>query len=78
MERLKIVSLRAEITLFEAARSHAVSDNRLEVTFDDLRAVAPMSLRLRRSTFISDYLANQEKEEQELKDILAQVISEPE
>jgi magnesium chelatase subunit I len=76
VEKLQIVSLRAEISLFEAARAHAVSDGRMEVSMDDLRAVAPMSLRLRRSTFISDYLSNQEKEEQELEDILSEFLTE--
>jgi len=70
VERLQIVSLRAEITLFEAARAHAIADGRLEVTPGDLLAVVPMALRLRRSSFISDYLAHQEKEENELSEIL--------
>jgi magnesium chelatase subunit I len=74
IERLQIVSLRAEITLFEAARAHAIADGRLEVVPGDLMAVVPMALRLRRSSFISDYLAHQEKEENELSEILEDVI----
>nr|MBC8496273.1 ATP-binding protein [Chloroflexota bacterium] len=74
VERLKIDSLRAEITLFEAARAHAVADARLKVTSEDLHAVAPMALRLRRSDFIDDYFAQREFEEQELANMLDEII----
>jgi len=74
VERLKIDSLRAEITLFEAARAHAVADARLKVTSDDLHAVAPMALRMRRSNFMDDYFTQHGFEEQELADILNDVI----
>ncbi len=74
VERLKVDSLRAEITLFEAARAHAVADGRLEVQPADLQAVASMALRLRRSQFIADYLKNQEPEEEELDSILDEVF----
>ncbi len=70
---LKIDSLRAEITLFEAARAYAVADGRLVVAADDLYRVAPMALRLRRSAFINDYLGQQEAEEKELAGILEQM-----
>jgi magnesium chelatase subunit I len=75
IERLKIDSLRAEITLFGAARAHAIADGRLEVSADDLQVVAPMALRLRRSTFIRDYFKQQEPEEQELIGIIEQVFN---
>jgi magnesium chelatase subunit I len=74
VDRLKIDSLRAEITLFEAARAYAVADARLEVQPNDLRVVAPLALRLRRSPFISEYFANQAPEEEELSTILAETI----
>jgi magnesium chelatase subunit I len=63
---LKIDSLRAEITMFEAARAYAAADARSRVTVEDLQIVAPMSLRLRRSKFMSDYFKNQQTEEDEL------------
>ncbi len=66
VQGLKIDSLRAEITLFEAARAYAAADARNRVTVEDLRVVAPMSLRLRRSKFMSDYFKNQQAEEDEL------------
>ncbi len=70
IDSLKIASLRAEITLFEAARAYAASDGREEVDPNDLRAVAPMALRLRRSSFISDYFQVQEEEESQITSIL--------
>ena len=67
VRQLGIDSLRAEITLFEAARAYAAADGRAEATPDDVRLVAPMALRLRRSQFIRDYFRSQEKEEAELR-----------
>ena len=75
IERLKIDSLRAEITLFESARAHAIADGRLEVNPDDLQTVAPLALRLRRSAFIREYFEQQEPEEQELAGIIQQVFN---
>jgi magnesium chelatase subunit I len=63
---LKIDSLRTEISLFEAARAHAAADGRKKVTFEDLRAVALLTLRLRRSGFMTDYLSSQQTEEDEI------------
>jgi magnesium chelatase subunit I len=74
VERLKIDSLRAEITLFEAARAYAIADGRLGVSPGDLHVVAPMALRLRRSTFIDGYFSQQESEEQELSSLLNDVL----
>jgi magnesium chelatase subunit I len=62
IEKLELDSLRAEITLFEAARAHAAADARDQVTTEDLRVVAPMALRLRRSTYIEQYIADQTSE----------------
>ncbi|MEA2007567.1 MAG: ATP-binding protein [Chloroflexota bacterium] len=74
IRRLEIDSLRAEITLFEAARAYAVADARLEVTIQDLQAVAPMALRLRRSQFISDYLSGQVEEDKKLAKVLDEIV----
>ncbi|MEJ5240278.1 MAG: ATP-binding protein [Anaerolineales bacterium] len=70
VQKMGIDSLRAEITWFEAARAYAAADGRTEVTLDDLRAVAPMALRLRRSVFMNEYFKNQQGEEEELSDLL--------
>jgi magnesium chelatase subunit I len=71
---LHIDSLRAEITLFEAGRAYAALDGRLEVTPADLAEVAPMALRMRRSVFMAEYFAGQDKEETELHDVLAKTF----
>lgn len=70
VQKMGIDSLRAEITWFEAARAHAAADGRTEVTLEDLRAVAPMALRLRRSHFMTEYFKNQQGEEEELSRLL--------
>jgi magnesium chelatase subunit I len=66
VQQLKIDSLRAEITMFEAARAYAAIDGRHEVIPADLREVAPMALRLRRSTYMAEYFSQQNVEETEL------------
>ncbi|MCJ7716245.1 MAG: 16S rRNA (guanine(966)-N(2))-methyltransferase RsmD [Anaerolineales bacterium] len=71
---LELDSLRAEITLFEAARAHAVADARDKVSIEDLRVVAPMALRLRRSSFIDQYIADQSTETELLEKAINEVI----
>jgi magnesium chelatase subunit I len=70
VQRMGIDSLRAEITWFESARAYAAADGRDQVTMEDLKAVAPMALRLRRSQFMSEYLRGQRNEEKELNSLL--------
>jgi magnesium chelatase subunit I len=70
IQSLGIDSLRAEITLFEAARAHAVADGRDQASPGDIRAVAPMTLRLRRSAFMQDFFHNQAREETELRRLI--------
>jgi magnesium chelatase subunit I len=65
-----IDSLRAEITWFEAARAYAAADGRPQVSSEDLQAVAPMALRLRRSQFMAEYFISQAGEEEELLALL--------
>ncbi len=67
---LRIDSLRAEMTLFEAGRAYAALDGRTSVSIDDLREIAPMALRLRRSTFMDEYFADRETEERELATVV--------
>lgn len=75
VHQLKIDSIRAEINMFEAARAYAAIDGRDVVTTADLREVAPMALRLRRSSFMTDYFAQQEGEEKELSAIMSQLLT---
>ena len=70
VQRMGIDSLRAEITWFESARAYAAADGRDEVTTEDLKAVAPMALRLRRSQFMNEYFRGQLGEEKELNLLL--------
>jgi magnesium chelatase subunit I len=70
IKELGIDSLRAEMTLFEAARAHAIADGRLKASPKDVRAVAPMAIRLRRSSFMQDFFKAQEQERQELDGLL--------
>jgi magnesium chelatase subunit I len=74
IKQLQIHSLRAEITLFEAARAYTAADARQEVTLSDLQEVALLALRARRSTFLVEYLSNQEAEETEIHSILNRVV----
>ncbi len=77
VQRLEIDSLRAEITLFEAARAYAAADGRTTATPTDVRAVAGMALRLRRSQFMVDYFTAQAAEDQEIRRLLDEVIPHP-
>jgi len=43
----------------------------MEVSNDDLKSVAPMALRLRRSPFMTEYIQNQQGEEEELDTLLS-------
>ena len=76
IEHLKIDSLRAEITLFEAARAYAAADARIEVTPSDLREIAPLAVRARRSGFMSEFFASQQVEEDEINAIIGKVLPE--
>ncbi len=77
VRRMQIDSLRAEITMFEAARAYAAADNRLQVTPADVRAVAPLAVRLRRSAFMVDYFKGQQTEEKEIKGLLEEIAPNP-
>lgn len=70
VQKMGVDSLRAEITWFEAARAYAAADGRDEVALDDLKAVAPMTLRLRRSTYMNEYFKGQQGEEKEMQSLL--------
>jgi magnesium chelatase subunit I len=75
IEQMRLDSLRAEITLFEAARAYTVADGRSEVVAQDLAVVAPMALRMRRSEFIENFFSQQQNEETELRSLLKKHIS---
>jgi magnesium chelatase subunit I len=64
---LEIDSHRAEYTLFEAARAYAASDGRDVATTGDIRAVAPMALRQRRSDFMVRFTEAQREEDEQIR-----------
>jgi len=74
VRRIEIDSLRAEITLFEGARAYAAADGRTAVTPADIRTVAPMAVRLRRSPYMVEYFNAQQNEEKEISQLLDEVI----
>lgn len=77
IHRLGIDSLRAEISLFEAARAFAAAASRTEVTLEDLRSVYPMALRLRRSPFMEKYVQAQSSEDAEMLSALHDILTPP-
>jgi magnesium chelatase subunit I len=67
---LKIDSNRAEIFALEAARAHAAADGRTAVMEEDIRAVALMALRQRRSEFMIEYFGQVEEHDQVIQETL--------
>jgi magnesium chelatase subunit I len=74
IQSLKVDSLRAELTLFESARAFAAADARTTVLPSDLRVVAPLTLRLRRSPFMTQYFQEQCQEDTELEQALTEFL----
>jgi magnesium chelatase subunit I len=72
---LQIDSLRAEITLFESARALAAADGRVEVQLDDLRQLAPLALRLRRSDFMQEFIKSQIQDDEQIHHSIEETIS---
>jgi magnesium chelatase subunit I len=66
IQALGIDSLRAEITLFEAARAHAIADNRPEASPSDIKTVAPLALRMRRPSQARNVYHSKKREDEEI------------
>lgn len=75
VQGLGIDSLRAEISLFEAARGLAAAAGRSLVSWEDIKTVAPMALRLRRSPFMIKYIIEQSEEETQLGETLNAILN---
>lgn len=74
IQDLEIDSLRAELTLFESSRALAAADGRTLVTLEDLKQMAPLTLRLRRSEFLQEYFNHQSSEDQQIQTRIEQII----
>jgi magnesium chelatase subunit I len=64
---LQIDSNRAEITLFEAARTYAAADERNSVEPSDVEAVALLALRQRQSPALEKFFQEQAEEDERMK-----------
>lgn len=71
---LGIDSHRAEYTLFEAARAYAASDGRDVAGIADIRAVAPLALRQRRSEFMVHFAQAQQAEDDQIRARIDELI----
>jgi magnesium chelatase subunit I len=71
---LDIDSHRAEYTMFEAARAYTASDGRDIATTKDIRAVAPMALRQRRSQFMVSFFETQQAEDDQIREHIDALI----
>lgn len=66
VHQLGIDSTRAEFTMFEAARAHAAADGRDVADVRDLRFVAPLALRQRRSIYMNEFFDHQLQEDSQI------------
>lgn len=71
---LDIDSHRAEYTMFEAARAYAAADGRDSAVIADIRAVAPMALRQRRSEFMVNFFESQQAEDEQIRTRIDELV----
>jgi len=74
VHHLDIDSHRAEYSMFEAARAHAAADGRDRADINDLRLVAPLALRQRRSQFMVDFFHRQSEEDEQIRNTLDEIV----
>ena len=74
VKELEIDSSRAEITMFEAARAYAAIEGRTMSTVDDVRTVAPLALRQRRSDFMTNFFENQRVEDEQIFSKIVEIM----
>jgi len=72
IQKLGISSLRGTSVLYESARAYAAADGRERAEPADLDAVAVLSLRMRRSTFMDRYASDQDQEDKAIRETLMQ------
>jgi magnesium chelatase subunit I len=76
IQRLDIDSHRAEYAMFEAARAYAAADGRDRAAVRDIRAVAPMALRQRRSAFMVEFFRQQRQEDDAIREQIEAITAE--
>jgi magnesium chelatase subunit I len=74
IEQLQIDSHRAEYAMFEAARAHAAADGRTQANAADMRVVAPMALRQRRSEFMTHFFEQQQAEDDQIRSSIDRLV----
>ncbi len=77
IQALHIPSHRAEIALLEGARARAAADFRTEATVEDVRRIAPLALRQRRSEVLDSYTARIQQESADIDAALARIVPPP-
>lgn len=75
VRELDIDSHRAEYTLFEAARAYAAVDGREVAMTGDVRAVAHMALRQRRSEFMVNFAESQREEDEHIRQHIDHILA---
>lgn len=75
VHQLGIDSTRAEFTMFEAARAHAAADGRDVADVRDLRFVAPLALRQRRSVYMNEFFDHQLQEDGQINTAFDQLLN---
>jgi magnesium chelatase subunit I len=75
VRQLDIDSHRAEFAMFEAARAHAAADGRDVADVNDVRIVAHLALRQRRSQFMVDFFHRQREEDEQIRTLLDEVTA---
>ena len=71
IREMDVDSMRAEITLFEAARAYAAADDRSEVLPPDIGAVSLIALRLRHSKGLEEFHRSQRSEDERISALLS-------
>jgi magnesium chelatase subunit I len=77
IQQLQIPSHRAEIALLEAMRARAAADFRSEAIADDLRRMAVLALRQRRSSALDAYARQMQQENEMVGTALQSLLPEP-
>jgi len=70
VKELDIASNRAEYVMLEGARAHAAADGRNRAGVADVRTIAPMALRQRRSEFMTHYFEQDHEETQRIQEVI--------